>query len=164
GAIIAAAGAAVAAYDEGQSLDAHAMRLARRLQRAGRLDGAALGRMIGDGVLPLFIAGLAMLCGLDAAGTWEVLSDPEGRGPALLLRAARLPREDVAAILLSLNERGPLLSGAEGAAAAAQLELYDTIDEATAREILRLWQANPAYRASIARLSTRSRASAAEAA
>ena len=38
-----------------------------------------------------------------------------------------------------------------------QLDLFDSLDEASAREVLRLWQADPAYRASVARLSTRNR-------
>ena len=155
-----AAGSIIAGYDEGATFEALAMRLARRLQRDGRLDGAALARIIGDGILPFFIAGLSVLCGLDQAATWEVLSDPRGRGPALLLRAAGTDREEAAAILLALNSHGALFSGAEGDAAAAQLELYDTVDEAAARDVLRLWQAHPSYRASVARISTRARVSA----
>ncbi|MGZ8350616.1 MAG: DUF2336 domain-containing protein [Allosphingosinicella sp.] len=150
-------------YDEGQSFEALAMRLARRLQRAGRLDGDALARIIEDGVLPFFIAGISVLCGLDPAAAWEVLSDPNGRGPALLVRAAGLPRDSAAAIFLAINARGPLLSGVDGDAAAAQLELFDTIDEVSAHEVLRLWQAHPAYRASVARISTRVRSASAEA-
>ncbi len=159
-----AAGALIAGYDEGDSLEAHAMRLARSLNRGGRLDGAALTRIIGDGVLPLFIAGLSILCALDQAATWEVLADPRGRGPALLLRAAGTLRDDAAAIFLALNARGTLFSEAEGEAAAGQLELFDTLDEGSAREVLRLWQAHPAYRGSIARISTRARSATAEAA
>ena len=159
-----AAGAIVGSYDEGLSLEAAAMRLVRRLHRLGRLDGAALARIIDDGVLPLFIAGIAALCALDQAAAWEVLADPRGRGPALLLRAAGVERDEAAAILLALNRRGPLVSGAEGDETAGQLDLFDTVDRDSAREVLRLWQAHPAYRASVARISTRARSAAAEAA
>jgi uncharacterized protein (DUF2336 family) len=152
-----AASALIAGYDEGESLESRSLRLVQRLQLSGRLDGAALDRSLRDGMLPLFIAGLAALCALDQVAVWEVLSDPRGRGPALLLRAADLEREEAATILLALNARGPLISGAEGDAAAAQLELFDTVDLAAAQEVLRLWQAHPAYRASVARLSTRAR-------
>lgn len=163
-AVEAAANEVIAGYDEGDSLEARAMRLARELHRRNRLDGHALARTLSDGMLPFFIAGLSVLCGLDQGATWEVLSDPRGRGPALLLRAAGIPRDEAAAILLALNARGPLLSGAEGDAAAAQLELYDTVDQPSAQEVLRLWQAHPAYRASVARISTRARTGASEAA
>ena len=164
GAVEEAAGSIIGSYDEGATFEALAMRLGQRLHRDGRLDGAALARIIADGMLPFFIAGLSVLCGLDQAATWEVLSDPRGRGPALLLRSAGVARDKAAAILLSLNSRGALFSDSEGDAAAAQLELYDTIDEPSAREVLRLWQAHPAYRASVARISTRVRSAAAEAA
>jgi uncharacterized protein (DUF2336 family) len=160
GAIEEAASALLAHYDEGEGFEARAMRLVRRLHAAGRLDGALLNRLLGEGALPLFIAGIALLCSLDHAAAWEILSDPRGRGPALLMRAAGLSRQDAAAILLVLNSQGRLFSGTEGAAAEAQLELFDTIDEEGARDVLRLWQADPLYRASVARLSTRGRPSA----
>jgi uncharacterized protein (DUF2336 family) len=162
-AIEGAAGAFVADYDEGAGLEAVAARLVRRLQVARRLDGPLLARMLGEGALPLFIAGAGALAGVDHFAAWEILSDPRGRGPALLLRAAELEREDAAAILLLLNTRGRLFSGAEGDAAAEQLELFDSLDVATAADVLRLWQSDPAYRASVARISTRARPAAAAA-
>ena len=157
GAIEEAAAALLSSYDEGDSFEVRAMRLARRLHRAGRLDGPLLARVLDEGSLPLFVAGAAALCALDYAAAWEVLSDPRGRGPALLLRAAGLARPDAAAILLVLNAHGRLFSGIEGDAAQEQLELFDSIDEDAARDVLKLWQADPGYRASVARLSTRSR-------
>ena len=160
GAVAEAAEAVIAGYDEGDSLESRAMRLVRRLAGAGRLDGEALARSAADGMLPLFVAGLAELTGLDQGAAWEVLSDPRGRGPAMLLRAAGVEREAAAVILLALNARGPLVNGAEGDETAAQLELYDTLDEPAARAVLRLWQAHPAYRASVARISTRTRPAA----
>jgi len=155
-----AATALIAAYDEGETMEARALRLMRWLDRLGRLDGALLARALEEGMLPLLIAGLAVRCALEGGAVWEVLSDPRGRGPALLLRAATLDRPAAAAILLALASRGPLLDGTEEETAASQLELFDTLDEASARDILRLWQADPAYRANVARISTRARASA----
>lgn len=159
-AVEAAASGFIAQYDEGAGLEAAAVRLARRLHALGRLDGAFLTRALSEGMLPLFIAGLGVRAGLDHAAAWEILSDPRGRGPALLLRAGTIERDDAAAILLLLNTRGRLFSGAEGDAAAEQLELYDSLDSMSAAEVMRLWQADPAYRASVARLSTRASGSA----
>ncbi len=159
--IIEEAGSAlIAAHDEGNILESRAMRMAQRLRRLGRLDGAALERILSEGMLPLFIAGAATLTGLDYAAAWEMIADPRGRGPAILLRAAGVEREAAAAILLVANSRGPLVSGAEGDATAAQLALYDSLDEAGAGEVLRLWRADPGYRAAVARVSTRGRPSA----
>ena len=156
-AIEAAAGDLLARHDEGESLEGSAARLVRRLDAVGRLDGDLLARTIESGLLPLFLAGLAARCGLDAAAAWEVLADPQGRGPALLVRAAGLERREAARILLALNARGPVFSGAEGDATELQLELYDTLDQPAAEEVLRLWRVHPAYRASVARVSTRAR-------
>jgi hypothetical protein len=138
-------------------LEAAAARLARRLHCRRPLDGAFLARALGEGMLPLFISGLGVRAGIDHQASWEILSDPRGRGPALLLRAAALDRDDAAAILLLLNTRGRLFSGTEGDAAADQLDLFDSLDEASSFEVLRLWQADAAYRSSVARISTRAR-------
>ena len=154
-AIAAAAGETISGHDEGRSLEAGCMRLARALLAAGRLGGKDLARMLEEGMLPLFVAALGVRSALDYPAAWEVLSDPQGRGSALLLRACAIPRPEAAAILLALNRRGRLFSGAEGDAAEIQLELYDSTSEAAARDILLPWQADPAYRAAIARLSTR---------
>jgi uncharacterized protein (DUF2336 family) len=160
GPVESAASDLIAQYDEGAGLEAVAARLARQLDAAGRLDGALLVRTLNEGSLPLFVAGLGLRAGLDHGATWEILSDPRGRGPALLLRASSIERDDAAAILLLLNTQGRLFSGAEGEAAAEQLDLYDSMDDASAAEVLRLWQADPAYRASVARISTRGRPAA----
>ena len=98
---------------------------------------------------------------IDPGAAWEVLSDPRGRGPALLLRAGRIDRADAARVLLALASGGPLLSAAQEETMTSQLDTYDTLDEVAATSVLRLWQANPAYRASVARLSTRAGARAA---
>ena len=160
GIIEEAGNALVTAHDEGTILEAHAVRLAQRLAGTGRLDGALLLRMLAEGMLPLFIAGAATLCGLDYAATWEVIADPRGRGPAILLRASGVEREQAAAILLVANSRGSLVSGAEGDATVVQLELYDSLDRAAAEDVLRLWRASAGYRAAVARVSTRGRPAA----
>jgi hypothetical protein len=156
-AISAAAARMIADYDEGESLEARALRLARRLHQTGRLDDALLLRTLEEGCLPLFVAGLALRGALDYQAAWEVLSDPRGRGPALLLRIAEVGRAMAAAILLVLNERGRLFSGAAADAATEQLDLFDETDAGAAHDVLQLWQVDPGYRAAIARLSTRAR-------
>ena len=160
GIIEEAAAALVAAHDEGTILEAHATRLAQRLAATDRLDGAFLQRALSEGLLPLFIAGAAVLAGLDYAATWEVIADPRGRGPAILLRAAGIDRDEAAAILLIANTHGPFLSGTEGDATAAQLELYDGLDRGAAEDVLGLWRAAPGYRGAVARISTRGRPAA----
>lgn len=157
-AIAEAAAFLLAGYDEGETLEASCLRLALSLDRAGRLTDPVLARALEDGLLPLFIAAIGVRLALDYGSAWEVLSDPRGLGPALMLRAAGVERRHAAAILLILNARGRMFSGREGDAAAGQLELFDATDEAHAAGVLRLWQVDPGYRAAVARLSTRARA------
>jgi uncharacterized protein (DUF2336 family) len=154
-AISTAASEMIAGYDEGRTLEASSMRLCRALSAAGRLEGRDLARILEKGLLPLFVAGIAVRSALDYSAAWEILSDPQGRGTALLLRACGVARPEAAAILLTLNSRGRLFSGLEGDAAAAQLDLFDATTEAAALDVLRPWQVDRGYRAAIARLSTR---------
>lgn len=157
GMIADAAQALLAGYDEGTSLDAASMRIARRLFELDRLDDALFERMLDDGMLPMFIAAIGARVGLNYESTWEVLSDPRGMGPAILLRAGAFARPRAAAIFLVLNSRGRMFSGQEGDATEYQLGIFDGTDESLAVDILRLWKVDPGYRAAIARLSTRAR-------
>jgi uncharacterized protein (DUF2336 family) len=158
-AIAEAALGLIRSYDEGDSLESCCTRLGRRLHQLGRLDDTILVRLIEEGQLPLFVACIGVRCALEGAAAWEVLADPRGRGPSLLLRSAGVARPAAAAVLFVLNARGRMFSGSEGDAAAAQLELFDATGEDEARQVLRLWQVDPGYRAAIARLSTRARSS-----
>lgn len=145
-AVTAAAAAWLGRYDEGAGADSLARRLALRLEERGRLDDALLVRAADEGALPLFLAGLSLRTGLDLPALWELLPDSEGRGPAILLRAAQVGRESAAAILLQLGGREE--------AAAAQLDLYDALDSGEARRHVLLWRLDPAYRSAVARLAS----------
>lgn len=142
GAIADSAAALLAGYDEGRTIDATASRLARRLNRLARLDDPLVVRALAEGGLPLFIAALAVRAGLAQEAVWELLSEPTGRGAALLLRASGIARDEAGAILLRLGRD----------TVETQLDLYDTLGSAEATASLGLWQADPGYRAAIARL------------
>ncbi|HEU0133940.1 MAG TPA: DUF2336 domain-containing protein, partial [Allosphingosinicella sp.] len=145
-AVTAAAADFLGRYDEGSGADPLARRLGLRLEERGRLDDRLLARAAGEGALPLLLAGLSLRTGLDLQALWELVSDPAGRGPAILLKAARVGREAAAAILLQLAARGEAVE--------AQLDLYDALDPARARDHVFLWQLDPAYRAAVARLAS----------
>ena len=100
---------------------------------------------MGEGALPLFLAGLSLRTGLDLQALWELLPDAAGRGPAIVLRAAQVGREAAASILLNLAGREE--------AVATQLEYYDALDPEDARQRVLLWRLDPAYRAAVARLA-----------
>lgn len=144
-ALAAEAEALLGQYDEGDTLEARSMRLARRLDRAARLEDALLEAAASGGNLGLFIAGVAVRAGLSYGSAWDVLADPDGRGPALLLRAAGIARPAAAAILLALA------AGSESTLA-SQVDLFDATPDAEARDALLPWRIDPAYRASLAAL------------
>jgi uncharacterized protein (DUF2336 family) len=135
----------LARHDEGAGFEARALRLCRRLEEGGRLDDDLLARTLTEGSLPLFLAAAATRAGIDGGAAWEILLDPQARGPVLLLRAAGTSRATAAALLLRL--------GAEEAALPGQLDLFDVTSEGEARCLLTLWQVDAGYRAAIARLA-----------
>lgn len=141
-AVAGAAAGLLASYDEGERVDAVALRLAARLARKGRLDDGLVSRSVAEGNLPLFLAALSVRSGLDPDSVWEIFSAPGEEGASLVLRAAAVAREQAASILLRLDpdrvEEG--------------IDRFDAVDEAEARSLLGLWQADPAYRDAIARL------------
>jgi hypothetical protein len=144
-AVTGAATAWLGRYDEGAGADSIARRVALRLEERRRLDDDLLARAVAEGALPLFLAGLSLRTGLDVPALWELLPDASGRGPAILLRAARIGREAAASILLHFAEREE--------AVAAQLDLYDALDSEEALRHILLWRLDPAYRSAVARLA-----------
>jgi hypothetical protein len=146
GPVTAAAAALLGRYDEGAGADSLARRLALRLEERARLDDRLLVRAAGEGALPLLLAGLSLRTGLDPQASWGLLSDSSGRGPAILLRAARLEREAAASVLLHLAGREE--------AVAAQLGVFDALESAQARHHILLWSLDPAYRSAVARLAS----------
>jgi hypothetical protein len=145
-AVTAAASAWLARYDEGSGADSVARRLALRLDERGRLDDALLVRSVAEGALPLFLAGLSIRTGLDLPALWELLPDSAASGAAQVLRAAGVGRDAAASILLALAGREE--------SAAAQLDLYDSLDPAEAHRRILLWRLDPAYRGAVARLAS----------
>jgi hypothetical protein len=144
-ALAAAAAGLLSGYDEGATFEAEALRLARSLHASGRLDDTLAARMLGEGSLPLFLAALGVRTGLAVESCWELLADPNARGAALLLRAARLPREAAGAILFRLH--------GENEAVLAEFESFDHVDADDAALLLTLWRTDPAYRAAVASLA-----------
>lgn len=144
-AIVSAAERLLASYDEGDALEARAMRLARRLQETGRLSDALIERALAEGSLLLFLAAVAARSSLSHASAWEILAEPNGRGAVFLLKATHVERTHAASILLMLaatEEEVP-----------AQVDLFDVTDASAAADALRLWRVNPGYRDAIAELS-----------
>lgn len=97
----------IAAHDEGERLEAVAIRLAAALDPQPAERAKILIEALLDRRLPLFIALLAHALGLDYADTREIVLDPDGERLWLLLRAIDLDRATIARIGLSLGEADP---------------------------------------------------------
>jgi uncharacterized protein (DUF2336 family) len=98
-ALAEAAGGLIAGYDEGDALEARCTRLAHRLHGQGRLDGGAIAAFLLEGTLPLFLAGLSAATGIAYDAVWDIVCDPSERGPAYLLAAAGLDRQQAGDVL-----------------------------------------------------------------
>jgi hypothetical protein len=143
---------ALAGLDAGESLIACSMRLAGRMAELDLLDDWRLVEMLNQSRISLFVASLATRAGLDFGGTWEAVIDPDGRALLTLFRALDVPREPVAAILLSLDA---MREGSEphgGNELERLLGLFDTLNGTEARAALAFWRLDPAYRRAVSEL------------
>ena len=145
-AVTAAAAALLSSYDEGETVEARATRLAQRLGASDRLTDTLIARIADEGNLPLLIAALAVRAGLDYSSAWTVLAAPVTGSAPLLLKAAGLARREAASILLRLD------SGHDDEALAARIDLLDVTEVDDASAALRLWSYDPAYRAALLRV------------
>lgn len=137
----------LAAHDEGDTLEAAAMHLARLLGERGWLDDQVLKAACVEGRLALLIAILATRAGLDFDAAREMILPPHGDRLILLMKALEVERETAAAILLAM---GPGDAGFSDA-----MNAFDTLVPVQAMEAIRPWQIDAGYRTAIASLATR---------
>lgn len=97
----------IAAHDEGERLEATALRLAVAIDAQPDELPGLLVEALGDRRLSLFIAVLAHALRLDYADTREIVLDPDGERLWLLLRALDLDRAVIARIGLALSDADP---------------------------------------------------------
>lgn len=149
-ALAEAAARSLAAHDEGDRLEAAAMRLAAAIEASPGELPALLLETIGDRRIALFIALIAHAMGLDFHQAREVVLDPDAARLWLVLRALELGREPIARIGLALCE----------ADARRDLEAFaDSIDTIvatpadTARAALAPLRLHPDYRAALRALA-----------
>ena len=142
-----AASSLLAGYDEADSLEARSTMLTHALQAAGRLDGSTLVDFLAQGTLSLFLAALSARTGIAYSAVWDILGDPDLRGPAMLLRAAGLDRQQAAQVVLLLSPK------ASDDVLIEQIETFDMLGIEEAGDQLRLWLIDPSYRDAVRRLS-----------
>lgn len=144
-AIADAVTASLALHDEGRTLEAAALRLARVLtdDPAADLD-AVLLRALDDG-RPALLAGLiALRAAVPFDVARQALLEPDGARLTVLLRAGGVGRAAAIELLHAIGE-------AHGRSPADPTG-FDLIDEHQVRAVVMPWRSDPAYRAAIVEL------------
>ncbi|MBB4210735.1 uncharacterized protein (DUF2336 family) [Rhodothalassium salexigens DSM 2132] len=132
--------AAEVARAEANGAQVTAERLVRRLAEAGDLTIDFLLNTLRNGHMPVFVAGMAFLVGVDQPTVWRVVTDKGGESLAILARAVDMTREQFTAMaLLTTSSRGG--PEVQSTAVVEKLtSLFNRIDTAKARKALVLWQ------------------------
>lgn len=141
-----AAQRSLAAYDEGERLEAAAMRFAVAIDAAAAELPQLLVESLGDRRIVLFIALLAHATRVGFALARDMVVDPSGDRLWLALRALELSRDTIAKIGYALCEADPrrdLESFAD------MLDAIAAIDGAEARKALAPMRLDPHYRAAV---------------
>lgn len=139
----------IAAHDEGDRLEAVALRLAGALDPQVDEFAGLLVESLADRRLALFIALLAHAMGIDYADAREIVLDPGAERLWLLLRALELDRESIARIGLALSEADP---ARDLDRFADTLDEIAAIDSVVAREALAPLLLHRDYRAALVAL------------
>lgn len=140
----------LAAHDEGDRLEAAAMRLAVAYEAAPGELPDLLVEALGDGRLALFTALLAQAAGLDYDQARDLVGDAEAGHLWLVLRAIDCPRAAIARIGLGLCEADPRRDLEQFADVMDGIMHLTPVDARTALAPLKL---PPAYRAAVVALA-----------
>jgi len=147
-----AAQRSLAAQDDGERLEAAAMRLAMALDAQPAELPDVLTAALGDRRAVVFVALLAQALSIEFTLTREVVLDPAGDRLWLLLRALDLPRETIARIGLGLSDADPRRD-LEGFA--DSLDRIVAIDPERARAGIAPLRLDPGFRAAVLSLARR---------
>ena len=145
-ALIEATHRSLSAYDEGDRLEATAMRFAAAIDaQPGELAGL-LVESLGDRRIVLFIALLAHALGMPFGSARDLVLDPAGERLWLALRARDIGREGIAQIGYALSEADPRRDLEQFA---DTLDAFAAVTPAEARAVLAPLKLDPDFRAAI---------------
>lgn len=148
-ALTEAAQRSLAAHDEGDRLEAAAMRFAAAIDAQPRELSGLLVESLGDRRIVLFVALLGHALGVPYALARDLVLDPAAERLWLALRALEIGREGVAQIGYALSEADPRRDLERFADA---LDAIAAVTAAEAREALAPLRLHPDYRAAMAAL------------
>ena len=146
-AIARAAEAALAGYDEGETLAGLARALARALHLRGRLDDGWIVAVTAYGEPALAAAALSVRIGVEFAPAWDMMVDPDAGRLLLLCRGAGMAVEMAADLMLRLS------TGEDDDALADRLDAYGTLTPQRAYSALTLFRLDRVCPQSIAALA-----------
>jgi hypothetical protein len=140
----------VGAHDEGDRVEAAAMRLAAAIDARADELATLLVEALADRRLPLFIALIAHAMGLEFGDAREIVLDPAGDQLWPVLRALEIDRASIARIGLALAEADPRR---DVEAFADKIDEIADLAPATARAALAPLLLHPDYRAALRSLA-----------
>lgn len=140
----------VAAHDEGERIEAAAMRLAAAIDARTDELATLLVEALADRRLSLFVALVAHALGLEHGDTREIVLDPAGDQLWPVLRALEIDRASIARIGLALGEADPRR---DVEAFADRIDAIAALDAASARAALAPLLLHPDYRAAMRSLA-----------
>jgi uncharacterized protein (DUF2336 family) len=140
---------AMAEVEDGQSAQARAVRLARRLLETGELTDVFLLRTLRQQRLNLFIAGLAERGGVSFRTAWKAVTDRGFESFLVLARAIDLGRDTMVSIVLLLADLQNPEASRRPDVLTTILKLYQEIEPAQAVRVLKLWQRDVGYQRAI---------------
>jgi hypothetical protein len=141
-----AAQRSLAAYDEGDRLEATAMRFAAAIDAQSQEIADLMVESLGDRRIVLFIAMLGHALGVAYSLAREIVLDPAADRLWLALRALELGREPIAQIGYALCEADPRR---DLEAFADMLDVIAAVEPDAAREVLGPLRLHPDYRAAV---------------
>ena len=144
-----AALAASADLVDGQSAQARAQRLARRMAELGELTDNFLVTALRQQRITVFVAALAERAEISYKTAWQIVSDRGFESFLVLARAVDLTRDVLTSTVLLLAEARTAKAAQRPDIIHSILTMFDRLDRANCVRILRLWQRNADYQSAI---------------
>src|SRR3546814_1151963 len=144
---------AIASQNPRESTGERAKNLVVRLAETGALTISFLTCCLKQQKLPLFVAGLSRLSGVEARTVWRIFSDKGGESFAVLCRAIDMDRSDFASLFLLLTEARVGQHVRPAAFLTDILGLYDAVSVVNARAALTYCQRAAAFQKALAAMS-----------
>ncbi|MCA1956034.1 DUF2336 domain-containing protein [Zymomonas sp.] len=141
---------ALTQYDEGSTLEARALKLARHLHKYRKLSDEFILQATMDGHTALMVAALAIRSGVNHHYIWDIVLNEDESPLLLLLKAIGMPRQ--VAVSLAFQLTGHSLDNHQ---IAEKVKAFEALSQSDADKALALWRLDECYRESICEIENR---------